>query len=284
MRTLLRFTAGFLILAAATPVLAQDGTPQSEDWTLTSAPERKAVVATVDFSSGLAIAARCVDGVYDVLITGLPEAPRNSTSRELGVQAGDQEEPFMSVWTVGSQRGTAFSRLPAVVARDLAKGGKVQVIVPPTNNSLRTRYVMELNPSSTAIERTLTACGRPMIDAREARAEEIDGNGQDGLPDTVQWLAMPRPTFPDPVNGRMPLEGYVMISCVVTGSGQLNECENESEQPAGFNLWKAAEVSLPDARIKLSDEASAAGLGLAGRMVRFSVNFKVEPESRVRRP
>ncbi|RZJ95648.1 MAG: hypothetical protein EON88_10315 [Brevundimonas sp.] len=277
MRSLLRLTAAFVALTTATPALAQDNASQGEDWTLTAVPERKALMATIDFTSGLAIAARCVDGVYDVLITGLPEAARRSTSRELGIQAGDQDEPYTSVWTVGTQRNTAFSRIPAVVARDLAKGGKLQVIVPATNNGPRTRYVMELDVSSTAIERTLTACGRPMVDPREARADEIDGNGQDGLPNTVQWQAMPRPVFPNPVGGRMPLEGYVMLSCVVNASGQLSECQNESEQPAGYDLWKAVERSLPRARLQLSDEASTAGLTLAGRMVRFSVNFKVEP-------
>ncbi len=245
---------------------------------LASVPERKATIATINFTSDLGIVARCVDGVYDILITGLPEAPRRAMSRDLGIQVGDQEEPYTSVWTVGTNRNTAFSRIPAVVARDLAKGGKLQVIVPPpTPGAPRTRYVMDLNPSSTAIEQTLTACGRPMVDPREARAEEIDGNGQDGLPDTVQWASLPRPTFPESVNGRSPLEGYVVLSCVLTAEGRMTECQTESEQPSGYNLWRSVERSLPRARLKLSDEAAAAGLSLAGRMVRFSVNFKMEP-------
>ncbi|WAC59227.1 hypothetical protein [Brevundimonas sp. SL130] len=230
----------------------------------------------IDFTSGLTIAARCVDGVYDVLITGLPEAPSRALSRELGIQAGDQEEPFTSVWTVGTQRDTAFSRIPAVVARDLAKGGKLQVIVPATSKSPRTRYVMELNPSSTAIEQTLTACGRPMVDPREARSDEIEGNGQDGLPSSVSWQTLPRPTFPDSVNGRSPTEGYVVLSCVVDALGGLNECQTESEQPAGYNLGRSVERSLPRARIKLTDEAAATGTPLAGLMIRFSVIFKME--------
>ncbi len=277
MHNRLRFIVALAALAAGAPVLAQESAPQGEDWTLTSVPERKAVMATIDFTSGLAVAARCVDGVYDVLITGLPEAPRRDMSRELGVQAGDQQEPYTSVWTVGTRRNTAFSRIPAVVARDLAKGGKLQIIVPSTSGGPRTRYVMDLDPSSIAIEQTLTACGRPMVDPREARAKEIDGNGQDGLPDTVQWQTMPRPVFPESVNGRSPLEGYVVLSCVLTDTGQMTECQTESEQPAGYNLWRSVERSLPRARLKLSEQAAAAGVSLAGRMVRFSVNFKMEP-------
>ncbi|GLK47109.1 hypothetical protein GCM10017620_00820 [Brevundimonas intermedia] len=277
MRSLLRLTAVFIALVAATPVLAQEDAPQSEDWVLTSVPEQKAVIAMIDFTSGLTIAARCVDGVYDVLIAGLPDAPNRALSRELGIQAGDQKEPFTSVWTVGTRRNAVFSRIPAVVARDLAKGGKLQVIVPATSRSPRTRYVMELNPSSTAIEQTLTACGRPMVDPREVRSDEIEGNGQDGLPSGVSWQTGPRPTFPDSVNGRIPAEGYVVLSCVVDALGGLNECQTESEQPAGYNLGRSVERSLPRARVKLTEEAAATGRPLAGRMIRFSVIFKMEP-------
>ncbi|WOB78394.1 hypothetical protein [Brevundimonas nasdae] len=277
MRILLRFTAGLLFLATATPALAQEVTPQSEDWTFTSVPERKAVMASVGFSSGLTIAARCLDGVYDVLITGLPEASSGALSRELGIQTGDQSQPHISVWTVGTRRDAAFSRIPVLVARDLAEGGKLQVIVPSASGGPRTRYVMDVDASSTAIEQTLTACGRSLVDPRQIRADEIDGNGQDGLPDTVRWKIMPRPDFPAPVNDRSPLEGYVVLSCVADGEGRLTQCQSESEQPAGYHLGRAVERSLSRARIQLSDQAANAGLALAGRMIVFNVNFKMEP-------
>jgi len=278
MNSRLIFTVALASLAAAAPTSAQESAPEAQDWTLTSVPEQKAVVATISFTSGLTIAARCMDGVYDVLIAGLPDPPQRDLSREIGIQTGDQTGPYTSVWSIGTQRNMAFSRLPAVVARSLAEGGKLQVIVPASSpNGRRTRYVMDLAPSSTAIEQTLTACGRPMVDPREARARAIDGNGQDGLPGTVQWQTMPRPTFPDPVNGRSPTEGYVGLSCVLTDAGRLTECEVESEHPAGYDLWRAVEPSLPRARFKLSDEAAAAGLTLGGRMVRFSVTFKMLP-------
>lgn len=276
MQNALRYIITLAVLGMAGPCLAQEAPEAAEDWTLTSVPDRKAVVAMIDFSSGLNIAARCVDGVYDLLITGLPEAEGRVFSRELGIQVGDDEEPYISVWTVGARRDAAFSRIPAPVARDLAQGGKLQVIVPATATAPRTRYVMELVPSSTAIEQTLTACGRPLVDPREARSDQIDGNGQDGLPDTLQWQIVPRPTFPPPVNDRMPREGYVVMSCVVQGDGRLTECLSESEQPPGFNLGRAVQRSLFQSKIRLSDRAAAAGLPLAGRMVRFSVNFKLQ--------
>ncbi|WP_307365844.1 hypothetical protein [Brevundimonas sp. SORGH_AS_0993] len=225
----------------------------------------------------MAVAARCVDGVYDVLITGLPEAAGRATSRELGVQVGDQSEPHMSIWSVSARRDAAFSRIPVLVARGLAEGGKLQIIVPSPSARPRTRYVMDLDPSSTSIEQTLTACGRAMVDPRQVQAEKIDGNGQDGLPDTVKWKIMPRPEFPAPVNDRSPLEGYVVLSCVADEVGRLTQCESESEQPAGYNLWRAVERSLSRARVELSDQAAAAGLTLSGRMILFSINFKIQP-------
>ena len=209
MRSLILLSAYLVAVATTTtPAFAQEITPQSEDWTLTSAPERKAVLATIDFTSGLTIAARCVDNAYDVLITGLPEATRGSTSRELGIQAGDQEQPYTSVWTVGTQRSMAFSRLPAVVARDLAKGGKLQVIVPGNNGGPRTRYVMELDPSSTAIEQTLTACGRP------------------------RWLIRAKPEQPK-------LTAMVKTDCRIQFSGK--QCHDPPSQiPSGTDLRSRA--------------------------------------------
>lgn len=242
-----------------------------------SVPERKAIVASIGFTSGLNVAARCVDGVYDVLVTGLPEAPLRTTSRELAIQMGDEPEAYSSTWTVGAQRDTAFSRVPAMVARKLAEGGKLQIIVPATSDTPRTRYVMDLSPSSTAIAQTLTACGKPMIDPRMVRAEEIEGNGQDGLPAAVTWQTMPRPTFPSPVKDRMVLEGYVVLSCVAAEDGRLDQCEIESEQPAGYNLGRAVKRSIPRARLTLTEEAAANGRPLAGRMIVFAVNFKMEP-------
>lgn len=277
MRSLLRFIGPLTVLGLAAPCLAQESPDAAEDWALTSIPDRKAVVAMIDFTSGLNIAARCIDGVYDVMITGLPEAEGRVLSRELGIQAGDDDTPSTSVWSVGARHDAAFSRIPAHVARDLAKGGKLQVIVPATPKTPRTRYVMDLVPSSTAIEQTLTACGLPLVDPRRTRDDQIDGNGQDGLPAAVMWQSAPRPSFPAAVNGRSPREGYVVLSCVATQEGRLEDCQTESEQPAGYDLGRSVQRSLPRARLRLTDEAAASGRPLAGRMIMFSVNFRMEP-------
>jgi hypothetical protein len=274
MRHCLRFAAPVgLALCLATPVLAQKAEATPQDWTLDVTPEQKAVIASVDFSNGVTVLARCMDGVYDVLIRGLPDANRGVMARELGIQMGDEAEPETSIWTVGQQRSAAFSRVPAIVARKLAEGGRLQIIVPATRETPKTRYVMELNPSSTAIEQTLTACGRPMVDLRMARSDDIEGNGQDGLPTAINWQTAPRPTFPAPVSGLTPLRGYAVLSCVATEDGRLDDCQIESEQPAGFNLARNVIRSLSRARVKLTEEEAASGRPLAGRVIIFSVNF-----------
>lgn len=264
--------------AQETPIQApttEDAAP--EDWTLTRVPDKNTVVATMDFTSGLALLARCQAGVYDLVVGGLPDAPANKPTRELAIQVGEDAEPDTTVWTVGSNPSVAFSRIPAIVARRLSEGGKLQVIVPAdTPGGPRTRYVMDVDPSSQAIAETLTACGRPIVDAREERADQIEGNGQDGLPPAVTWRTMPRPSFPESVRGRSPRLGYVTLSCVTEDDGGLTDCVTESEQPGGYNLGLAVQRSLPRARLKLTDEAAANGRPLGGRLITFTVNFRME--------
>ncbi|WP_292070658.1 hypothetical protein [Brevundimonas sp. UBA7534] len=259
--------------ATAAPAVAwcQD---DPSDWALTRAPEAKAVVATISFTNGLSLIARCQDGVYDIIIQGLPEVA--GATRALSLQVGEGGEAKSSTWSVGTNRSVAFSRIPAIVARDLAGGGALQITVPPDKEGeRRIRYVMDIEPSSTAIEQTLTACGRPLVDPRMTGIDKMEGNGQDGLPAFVQWRSPPRPTFPEPVGGRMPTRGYVVLTCLAKEDGSLTDCQTESEVPAGYNLGRSVERALPRARVSLTDEAAAAGIDLQGRMISFSVNFEL---------
>lgn len=263
------------LLGSLSPSLAH--ARQDSDWVLTRAPEQKTVAAILQFSSGIFLMARCTDQVYDLVIGGLPEAPRGKLTRELGIVVADWERPRTTVWTVGENRTVAFSRIPAMVARDLAEGGNLQVIVPPEREGApRTRYVMELESSGSAVAETLTACGRPLVDSRDAEDDD-EGNGQDGLPPALTWATAPRPTFPAPVNGLSPSEGYVVLSCVSDAEGALGDCLTESEQPPGYRLGPAVARAMPRARVKLTEQGEASGHELAGRLIIFSVNFKMEP-------
>lgn len=265
------FAAGLLTSLAA-PAVAQEAPSPGEDWVLTESPDQKLTAAVAAFTSGIGIIARCQNGAYDVFIAGLPKAPRDAYTREIGLEVGDDGEIRTTVWTVGSDRSTAFSRLPAIVARQLAEGGKLQIVVPGAEGEPRTRYVMALNPSSRAIETTLTACGRLLVDPRD---HDVEGNGQDGLPDGIVWAQTPQLRFPPPIAGRSITDGYVALSCVSTADGRLENCQVESEQPPRFNLARNVQRAVLDARVRLSDEAAAQGERLEDRVLVFTVVFRM---------
>jgi hypothetical protein len=266
----------FALVLAATqtatdPVEAQNSAVRREDWVVTVVPEQKATLAVAEFTSGISLAARCVDGAYDLLIIGLPEAPSRETTRDLGLAVGDENGAHHTVWTVGDDRTTAFSRLPAMVARRLAKGGKLQIVAQGSDER-RYRYVMDINPSSTAIEQTLTACGRPLVDPRD---KETEGDGR-GLPPTIEWRILPRPQFPGPVNGRWPSEGYAVLSCAILPDGRLNECQTESESPRGYGLSREALRSIDRARVQLTQEGVTTGRRVEDGLITFSIYFKLQ--------
>lgn len=278
---MIRSTIAAALTIALTPVLAhaQEVAPSvaptdgGMDWTVVRFTEEPTIVATASFDNGIKLIARCMDDVYDVIVGGLPPAPRRQVSREIGLLVGDDTVERMTTWTIGEAADTAFSRVPALVARKLAEGGQVQIIIPPQRRGgPRTRYVMDLTPSSTALERTLTACGRPLVDPRD---NDADGNGQDGLPVSIEWVRQPRVEFPAPVRGRMPMRGYVTLTCVIQAEGRLGDCQIESEQPARYNLGKEVREALDTARVRPSREAQAAGRPFEGRLILFTVAFSM---------
>lgn len=244
------------------------------DWTLVRFTEEPTLIATIQFDNGITLVARCMDDVYDVIVSGIPDAPSGVVKRSIGLRMGDDATDDTTVWSVGAKPDTAFSRLPAMVARRLAEGGKLQIIIPSDREGgPRTRYVMELDPSSRAIERTLTACGRPLTDVRD---KDREGDGDDGLPPNIEWARQPEIQYPESVRGRIPRLGYVALSCVVGPEGRLTECQTESEQPRAYNLGLAVQRGLGRARLKQTREGAAAGLPFEGQLIVFTVNFRLE--------
>jgi hypothetical protein len=216
-----------------------------------------------------------VDGDFEVLLMGLPESGKDAFSRVLSVSVGD--EPLgEETWSVGSSPVTAFSRLPAPFARRLAEGGAFQIRVPGEAGKPSTRYVMQLSSSPTAVEQTLTACGRPLADPRDTLLSRnaVEGLAQ-GAADQpkIEWASMPRPEYPMARAAGYASRGVVTLSCAVLESGMLESCVVESEHPPKYNFAREAIRAALRARLRL---ASGAEGSLAGRVVVYSTSFRLE--------
>lgn len=272
----LRLTAlASLALLVPTAAIAQEPSP-SNDWTLGRNADEKLLAATITFDNGIGVVARCMNGVYDLMVVGLPPAQPRTTRRNLTliVGEGDDESTREAAWTVGGSPDIAFSRVPAMAARLMAKGGKFQIVVPAVGEGRRTRYVMELPASDAALEETLRDCDRPLYDLRDDAIENEDESAI-GPATGIVWVRRPSPRFPPPVGGRMVREAYAVLSCRTEANGRLSECQVESEQPAGYNVAAEALEGVRGSRVALSPEARDAGLRLEGRLIVFAVNFRL---------
>lgn len=247
-------------MVGASQARAQE--PASQDWALVEAPDRNAIIAVTSFDNGVTLAGRCVNGVFDLTVAGLP--PARGFSRVVRVSIGD-EDLTQETWTVGEDPTIAFSRLPAPFARRLAVGGQLQISIPGPSGQRGTRFVMDLPPSPTALERTLSACGRPLVDTRDAN---LDRDAPDGLSAGLDWALRPRLRAPDSVRGRYVTHATVTVSCAVAGTGVLTDCIIESEHPGGYGYGREVVRSLRTARVRSLTDA-----GLGGQVVIFTVRF-----------
>lgn len=250
------------LLACAGTTLAQD---VSDDWEVIRQPDKKTVFAFVPVSTGLTIGFRCVDGVYGAVIAGLPEVSRRTTIRTLTITVNDGE-PDDSRWNVTTDRTVALADYPAPLAREMREGGAVSIVIPGgADDGRNLRHNLTLPASSAAIDETLSACGRPLEDPRDALLPDIAENG---LPDGITWARPPRPVYP----GTNYAEGYAVLSCVVEPDGKPGQCEIESEFPVdggfGRNALRAAGAS------RLVSPGETPGQ-YAPRMIAFRVNYRM---------
>jgi len=254
-----------LIAALSTQAAAPEVPPI--DWTLTELPERKATLATADFDNGLVLATRCVDGVFEATIHGLPEI--EGLTRTLQITAKDKP-PYESQWIVGSNKTAAFSRVPIRFARALAKGGTLQIRVPAHRGSRPIRYVLDLPPSVSAVEQTLVACNKSMVDLRYDTM--LDENTP-GLPQSLIWETEPKFSFPFTNSQMMALVGYVTVSCGVSASLNPENCLIESEYPSGFNFGREVLRKVERGQLRLTDPDAP----LHPRAtILFNINFRLE--------
>lgn len=265
--TISLLSAALLATVIAPPALAQDEATRELDWVLTELPERKATLAVADFDVGLTLASRCVDGVFEVTVHGLPEA--RGTTRTLQVRLND-EEPYNSSWIVGTKKDTAFSRVPVRLARDMAKGGTMQIRVPAERDRPATRYVLSLPPSTSAVEQTLTACNKSLVDLRY---DTMLDEEHSGLPQGLVWQREPRFNFPSTNKQTMAIVGYVTVSCGVDPALRPKDCLIESEYPAGYNFGREVLRAVSSGQLKLTGEGEALR---PQATILFNVNFRLD--------
>lgn len=263
------FSLLLLVLSAA-PASAQDAT---SDWDLTENRERRLTAASTTFSNGVSLILRCAGGQYDALIGGIPPAAAGTQWRNISLQFGD-EPADESQWFVGTNPTAAINRLPARLARQLREGGVVKVRLEDPAAGRRLRYDLDLPASSTNIDRTLTACGRPTEDVRDSLVEELADNG---LPSGIEWDRQPEPRYPD---GRTFERGFVTVSCLNRPDGRLQDCAIESEYPMAGGFGRAALSGLERASVRV---AGAPDSPVPRRMILFNVNFQMESEAEAAR-
>lgn len=213
-----------MCLVTATPVSSQEN--QSTDWERAVSADAKVVAATARFDNGITLIVRCQNReAFDVIITGLPES--TGTRRLLQVGVGEGAKMRDVSWLTTSNRRGAFSLVPMTLARDLMRGGTIRIRMPAPNGQPSTLYVMETEPSGSAIAEILTECGRPLEDPRDNRVAET----LEELPVDLEWVRRPVP----PANALLRVvthrETYVNVSCLTAEAGKLKDCRIESAHP-----------------------------------------------------
>ena len=248
------------LLAIGSPSLAQN----ADDWDLRRDPNSELVVAYSAFDNGLAIGARCSQGTYQVAIAGLPETTEDTRTLRIGF-AGETVED--QTWYVATDPGTAVSSYPAPFARKLREGGRMDVVVPGAGEGGRNlRYVLNLPVSSRAIDESLAACGRALVDPRDA---ELEGSEEDGLPAGIDWSIAPRPQFPAAALGN----GFATLTCLTQADGRLRDCVVEAEYPLRAGFGRAALRSMGRARLQNTDDPTRP---TPVRMIGFILTFCID--------
>ncbi|WP_421731132.1 hypothetical protein [Brevundimonas sp.] len=248
--------------------VAQDG-GVAENWTVTRLRSQETVIAATSFDNGITVMSRCMNNVFGLVMMGLPPVQAGVMSRPLTLIVGDEEEKSY-IWNVAAaDPGTALSRVPAVLARRLAKGGRMQIIVPAEAGGRRTRYIVELPASGSGVNETLSRCGRPLEDPRDDR---LIGDGANMAKGYV-WLRQPRPEFPAPTVHGATNGGLATLSCDVLVTGRVTDCQVEDEFPVGFGFGQAARRAAAQALIGQTDEARADGQPFEPGRILFSTTF-----------
>jgi hypothetical protein len=251
-----------VLIAAATALIAAPalGQDSSEDWDFGVDDRRNLAIAAVTFEN-FGVAVRCLDGVFGVVLSGLPSGPN---LRNIAYRMGD--DPEISTEWVGYRNGqTAFAVWPASRAEELARGGRLSLGV--RDGDRVRRIAVDLPASSSAVSRVFEACDRtpPSSDPQNA----VDGESFAGL----RWLSQPDISFPSQTSSE---GGLAAIACRSTDTGSLRGCRVESEFPEGGGFGRAA--TLGTHRSARLQQADGSRTGMDGRRVAFVVRYSLSSE------
>lgn len=249
-----------LIAALAQPAMAR----QAQDWDVVRDPAKQTTLVFTVFDVNLSIAVRCVGDSYQALIAGLP--PTEAASRPIGVAFGDDAIDEQT-WNVAEDSRIALSGLPARFARRLRKGGALKLRVPGGAEDGRNLvYALDLPASGSAIEESLAACDRPLVDPRDEITAAVDGAS---LPSGFSWARQPEGEYPDSRYA----SGFAVLSCMNDPVGRLRDCVIETEHPQDGGFGPAALRSLRRARVQATDIPDGP---LPPRLIVFRTNFRLE--------
>lgn len=253
-----------LTLLFAGPALAQQAT---DDWDRVVHPESSSIMASVDFGNSLSIAVRCQDGGLDAVLGGLPPVTSGDT-RQILLKFGDDAEAYPTSWNVGVNPAIAVSERPAGFARELRQGGRLEVTAPGAGEGGRNlRYVLDLPSAHAVLDQTLTTCGKPLEDPRDA---ELAALGESGLPGGLGWARPPRADYP---TRRVYERGFAVITCLSQADGGLRACEIETEQPRDGGFGQAALDATRRARL---ENTAQPGQPITTQMIAYRTNFRME--------
>jgi hypothetical protein len=230
------------VLAVASIIIAPCASAQdaASDWDLHGDARTRTTLAYTEFSNGLALGFRCMDGDFSAVVSGLPAD--QAERRMLRMKFGDNDTDD-TYWTTTTEPSVAVADMPAPLARMFRRGGSLRLTVPRGAASGQDiTYAVDLPQSSVAIDETLTRCGKPLTDPRD---NELNALSDGGLPMNLNWETRPRLNFPRTDYAR----GYAVVSCIADQSGRARDCVVESEHPHDGRFGRATLDGMSSARL-----------------------------------
>lgn len=215
---------------AGAPLLQEAGT---DDWEFAENAARSLTIAAVRYDDGKAVVAQCRAGELKLVINGVTVAadalPHYDASRADGRRD-------VQVWT--AEGGALTSDAAARDARFL-RGGGALTLRTSGGQGPNTRMTFDLPTEHANLDRVLTACGKPVEDARDSLA---------------RYVAPPPAETPDrqPKSRSRPT-GYTDLSCIIR-DGRYRDCrvENTSSRREGEESRRALEGDS----VSTADEAT----------------------------